>query len=200
MSKIYTKRGDKGTTSLLGCRDVPKTDVRVEANGEIDELVALLGIIRADNRQWEARHAKERHDTPLPLSWCDMQQQLMLVMKHVAMASGKDAHTESQASWQEDGLQVPEQASWQEDELQVLAEAVQQMECFIDAHASQLPFTFVLPGSNRPSAFIHWARSKARTVERRLWAVAEQYRLSTVILCYANRLSDYLFVVATQKA
>lgn len=187
MSKIYTKRGDKGTTSLLGCRDVPKTDVRVEANGEIDELVALLGVIRADNRQSEARHAKERHDMPLPLSWRDMQQQLMLVMKHVAMASGKDAHTESQTTWQE-------------DELQVLAEAVQQMECFIDAHASQLPFTFVLPGSNRPSAFIHWARSKARTVERRLWAVAEQYRLSTVILCYANRLSDYLFVVATQKA
>ena len=200
MSKIYTKRGDKGTTSLIGCRDVPKTDVRVEANGEIDELVALLGIIRADNRQSEARHAKERHDTPLPLSWRDMQQQLMLVMKHVAMASGKDAHTESQTSWQEEELQVPEQASWQEDELQVLAEAVQQMECFIDAHASQQPFTFVLPGSNRPSAFIHWARSKARTVERRLWAVAEQYRLSTVILCYANRLSDYLFVVATQKA
>ena len=200
MSKIYTKRGDKGTTSLLGCRDVPKTDVRVEANGEIDELVALLGVIRADNRQWEARHAKERHDTPLPLSWRDMQQQLMLVMKHVAMASGKDAHTESQTTWQEEELQVPEQASWQEDELQVLAEAVQQMECFIDAHASQQPFTFVLPGSNRPSAFIHWARSKARTVERRLWAVAEQYRLSTVILCYANRLSDYLFVVATQKA
>ena len=200
MSKIYTKRGDKGTTSLLGCRDVPKTDVRVEANGEIDELVALLGIIRADNRQSEARHAKERHDMPLPLSWRDMQQQLMLVMKHVAMASGKDAHTESQTTWQEEALQVPEQASWQEEELQVLAEAVQQMECFIDAHASQLPFTFVLPGSNRPSAFIHWARSKARTVERRLWAVAEQYRLSTVILCYANRLSDYLFVVATQKA
>lgn len=184
MSKIYTKRGDKGTTSLLGCRDVPKTDVRVEANGEIDELVALLGIIRADNRQSEARHAKERHDMPLPLSWRDMQQQLMLVMKHVAMASGKESHTESQASWQE-------------EELQVLAEAVQQMECFIDAHASQQPFNFVLPGSNRPSAFIHWARSKARTVERRLWAVAEQYRLSTVILCYANRLSDYLFVVAT---
>ena len=67
MSKIYTKRGDKGTTSLLGCRDVPKTDVRVEANGEIDELVALLGIIRADNRQSEARHAKERHEKPLPL-------------------------------------------------------------------------------------------------------------------------------------
>ena len=200
MSKIYTKRGDKGTTSLLGCRDVPKTDVRVEANGEIDELVALLGVIRADNRQSEARHAKERHDMPLPLSWRDMQQQLMLVMKHVAMASGKDAHTESQTTWQEEELQVPEQASWQEDELQVLAEAVQQMECFIDAHASQQPFTFVLPGSNRPSAFIHWARSKARTVERRLWAVAEQYRLSTVILCYANRLSDYLFVVATQKA
>ena len=197
MSKIYTKRGDKGTTSLLGCRDVPKTDVRVEANGEIDELVALLGIIRADNRQSEARHAKERHETPLPLSWRDMQQQLMLVMKHVAMASGKDAHTESQTSWQEEERQVPEQASWQEEELQVLAEAVQQMECFIDAHASQQPFTFVLPGSNRPSAFIHWARSKARTVERRLWAVAEQYRLSTVILCYANRLSDYLFVVAT---
>lgn len=200
MSKIYTKRGDKGTTSLLGCRDVPKTDVRVEANGEIDELVALLGVIRADNRQSEARHAKERHDMPLPLSWRDMQQQLMLVMKHVAMASGKDAHTESQTTWQEDELQVSEQASWQEEELQVLAEAVQQMECFIDAHASQQPFTFVLPGSNRPSAFIHWARSKARTVERRLWAVAEQYRLSTVILCYANRLSDYLFVVATQKA
>lgn len=198
MSKIYTKRGDKGTTSLLGCRDVPKTDVRVEANGEIDELVALLGVIRADNRQLEARHAKERHDMPLPLSWCDMQQQLMLVMKHVAMASGKESHTESQTSWQEDELQVSEQATRQEDELQVLAEAVQQMECFIDAHASQQPFTFVLPGSNRPSAFIHWARSKARTVERRLWAVAEQYRLSTVILCYANRLSDYLFVVATQ--
>ena len=46
----------------------------------------------------EARHAKERHETPLPLSWRDMQQQLMLVMKHVAMASGKERFTRQSKS------------------------------------------------------------------------------------------------------
>lgn len=161
MNKITTKRGDTGLTDLLGHTRVGKTDARVEANGEIDELMALLGMLKAtpafpaDLYCWVER----------------IQKSLMTVMRHVA-ASGTDTP---------DGLQTE----------------IDEMEQFVDAAAKASSFTFVLPGSSPAEALAQLARAKARTAERRLCAVNIQTKLSPVVMAYANRLSDFLYVMAT---
>jgi len=80
MNKVYTKTGDEGMTSLRGGVRVPKDDIRIEANGTIDLLNALIGKLRvmpeiAD--EWE----------PFLL---DIQKELMGIMSHIATPPGKN--------------------------------------------------------------------------------------------------------------
>ncbi len=78
MKRIYTKTGDKGTTGIHGGMRVPKDDIRIEANGSLDELNAVIGIIRSM--------------LPAENAWQDLlhtvQRELMVVMSHVATPSG----------------------------------------------------------------------------------------------------------------
>ena len=78
MKRVYTKTGDKGTTGIHGGMRVPKDDIRIEANGCLDELNAVIGIVRsmlAAKDAWqELLHAVQR--------------ELMVVMSHVATPSG----------------------------------------------------------------------------------------------------------------
>ena len=78
MKRVYTKTGDKGTTGIHGGTRVPKDDIRIEANGCLDELNAVIGIVRsmlAAKDAWqELLHAVQR--------------ELMVVMSHVATPSG----------------------------------------------------------------------------------------------------------------
>ena len=71
MKQIYTKTGDQGTTSLRGGQRVPKDDPRIEANGQLDMLNALLGLLPAD------------------ALLSDVQRELMVVMSHVATPDGQ---------------------------------------------------------------------------------------------------------------
>ena len=78
MKRIYTKTGDKGTTGIHGGSRVPKDDIRIEANGCLDELNALIGVLRSmlpsDDERHDLLHAVQR--------------ELMVVMSHVATPSG----------------------------------------------------------------------------------------------------------------
>ena len=78
MKRVYTKTGDKGTTGIHGGARVPKDDIRIEANGCLDELNAVIGIVRsmlaAEDGWQELLHAVQR--------------ELMVVMSHVATPSG----------------------------------------------------------------------------------------------------------------
>lgn len=86
MGKICTKHGDNGTTALLGGERVPKTDARVEANGVIDEVVALIGLVRAHRPEADGERSLMEA----------IQLQLMQLMGHVA-ASGKKPLTGTDA-------------------------------------------------------------------------------------------------------
>ncbi|MDO4164915.1 MAG: cob(I)yrinic acid a,c-diamide adenosyltransferase [Bacteroides sp.] len=79
MRKVYTKTGDKGLTSIHGGKRVPKDDIRIEANGCLDELNAVIGIVRSL--------------LPAQDAWQDLlhdvQKELMTVMSHVATPTDK---------------------------------------------------------------------------------------------------------------
>lgn len=72
--KVYTKSGDKGMTGLHGGQRVPKDDIRIEANGCLDELNAMIGVIRAMMDE----------DDPRQILYHDIQKELMVIMSHVA--------------------------------------------------------------------------------------------------------------------
>ena len=152
MKQIYTKTGDQGHTSLRGGLRVAKDDPRIEANGQIDMLCALLGMI----------------DGPQLL--VDVQRELMTVMSHVATP---------------DGEQNPRPLH--------CAELTARMEQAIDAAAAR-PTAFVVP-----TGIVHVARAQCRTAERRLWTSHREHPLNPAIMQFVNRLSDYLFILATNS-
>ena len=80
MKNIYTKTGDKGMTSLRGGVRVSKDDIRIEANGQIDQLNSLLGIVRSK------LSADSIHQEML----ATIQRELMVVMSHVATPDGEE--------------------------------------------------------------------------------------------------------------
>ena len=165
MNQIYTKTGDHGQTSLRGGVRVPKTDPRIEANGQIDHLNACLGIVRA---------MLTAHEAACSLI-LQVQEQLMVVMSHIATPAGQTNPRPLQC-----------------------AALTAQLEQAIDA----MPHKggFVVPGGGSAlAAFIHLARTQARTVERCLWALDATHRLPGDILVMVNRLSDYLFTLANHN-
>jgi len=165
MKQIYTKTGDAGMTSLRDGVRVPKDDMRIEANGQIDQLNAQLGIVRSMLGNDEG-NATLIHD---------VQRELMTIMSHIATpdmsANPRELHT---------------------------AHLAQQLERAIDQSGYQ--GGFVVPGGGHSlAAFIHLARTQARTVERRLWSLHREHPLDSSIMVMINRLSDYLFVLANEK-
>lgn len=79
MKDICTKTGDKGMTGIRGGIRVPKDDIRIETNGEIDQLNAMLGIVRS----------KFSPDSPHQAMILKIQRELMVVMSHVATPDGE---------------------------------------------------------------------------------------------------------------
>ena len=165
MKQIYTKTGDEGMTSLRDGVRVPKDDPRIEANGQIDQLNAHLGIVRSMLGE----------DAPNRDLIIAVQRELMTVMSHIATPTDAINPRELHA-----------------------AEITVQLELAID-HANYQGGFVVPGGGSQLAAFIHLARTQARTVERRLWSLHREYPVNNDILVMINRLSDYLFVLANEK-
>jgi len=165
MKQIYTKTGDEGMTSLRDGVRVSKDDPRIEANGQIDQLNAHLGIVRSMLHD-------DDEDSRFILA---VQRELMTVMSHIATPEGCINPRELHAQ-----------------------EIIAQLEQAIDSADYQ--GGFVVPGrGSQLSAFIHLARTQARTVERRLWSLHREHPINSDVLVMMNRLSDYLFVLANEK-
>lgn len=88
MKQIYTKTGDAGTTSLRDGVRVPKDDPRIETNGQIDQLNAMLGVVRS----------MLDHDEPASIMIHDVQRKLMTIMSHIATPDGSDNPRELHAA------------------------------------------------------------------------------------------------------
>lgn len=169
MRKIYTKTGDHGTTGISQGIRVPKDDIRIEANGTLDELNALLGIIRT------MMPVDDPRDTQLR----DVQRWMMAVMSHVATPERyRDQNSTPIPMGMTQACEI-----WMDQIMGTMQENDY----------------FILPGGNPLSAHLQYARTVARRAERRLWSLDAQDSVPTEILHFVNRLSDLLFVMARQE-
>ena len=165
--KIYTKKGDAGTTGLFGGSRVPKDDVRVECMGDLDEANSTLGLLRV----------KLGNEHPWQPHLHRIQKDLMDMMSHLARPS--DAKKINPNPMPVDGAQQCEE--W-------IDELEGQMQTASDY--------FLLPGGNEVSALCHVVRTQMRRGERRLVALMATDTVDPIIPAYINRLSDLFFTLA----
>lgn len=167
--KIYTKRGDDGTTGLLYGGRVPKDDVRTDVYGTIDETVAALGISRAGGLSKKVEEIVIR-----------LQREMFVVGAHLATAPENQAKLKPGVS-------------------KLTTEMTERLEREIDELTGEhpLPQEFILPGELQGSAGLDLARSTVRRAERKAVTMQREGLLpDQEILRYLNRVSDLLFVLA----
>ncbi|MGE5281534.1 MAG: cob(I)yrinic acid a,c-diamide adenosyltransferase [Chloroflexota bacterium] len=171
MVKIYTKKGDDGTTSLWYGGRVPKHHGRTEAYGSLDEACSQLGVARALCDAGEAELATD-----------------ILRLQDDLVVAGAELAT------------APEAAERLEDGVSRTTEAmVAALEERIDRYMAEveLPPKFVIPGGNALSAQLDVARTAIRRAERRIAALAEAGELaSETVIHFVNRASDLAYAMA----
>jgi cob(I)alamin adenosyltransferase len=170
LTKIYTRGGDGGQTSLVDGSRLPKHALRISAYGTVDEANSAIGIARL-------------HTTG------DVDAMLMRIQNDL-FDLGADLATPGATF---DGTDAAE-PEWV---LRVVQAQVDRLESEIDAMNAMLqPLnSFILPGGTPAAAYLHLARTITRRAERLAVEAAEQTPINPVAICYLNRLSDHLFVL-----
>ena len=174
ITKVYTRNGDTGQTSLVGGVRINKSDIRLETYGTVDELNSQMGLLAAmiaEKSEPGSALEAERENI------INIQGNLFIVGSYLAT----------------DQSQTPlyPYAMLPEGETEKLEQA-------IDSLNAQLPEPqgFVLPGGTTAAAQAHVCRTVCRRAERHIAALAETAIVGPEIMQYINRLSDYLFVLA----
>jgi cob(I)alamin adenosyltransferase len=166
VAKIYTRRGDDGSTGLFGGPRVRKDDLRVSAYGELDELNSALGVAREELPEGDLRSLLDA-----------LQSELFTLGAQLATPEADKAPKE-----------VPrvrgEHVQRLEREIDRLTGELPEMR------------NFILPGGSRAGAALHLCRTVCRRAERKVVELAECADVSAEALAYVNRLSDLLFVMA----
>ncbi len=167
LNRIYTKRGDKGETSLVGGQRLPKDALRIESYGVVDELNSFVGA---------ACLTAESFAVTVPLARILKRVQHELFnLGSILATNPEDVH--------------PKQPRITEAEIEML-------ESEIDAMNADLPElrSFVLPGGCRLNVELHLCRTVCRRGERICVALARQEQVPPEVVGYLNRLSDAFFV------
>jgi len=183
-SAVATGRGDDGTTGLLfGGERVRKDDLRTEAYGTTDELVAALGMARADLGLKEQYGVLSPNFGGLADLILRFQRELFVVGAELATSPTDEARAK-----QRDGV-----TRVSKEMLDGVDEVLREMEAAIE-----LPREFVVPGETRVSASLELARTIARRAERRAVTLAadDTALASGYLLPYLNRLADLLWILA----
>lgn len=169
MNRIYTRTGDSGTTAIHGGLRVPKTDMRIEANGCIDELNVSVGAVRTllpPDHEWQSLLR-------------EIQLNLMTSMSLVATRS--DMRDKNPNSLPDD-----------------LTELLERQIDSVNAECTPAD-SFILPGGTPVASALHQSRVMARKAERWLWRLNEVDAVPPEILKYLNRLSDLFFIMARRE-
>ena len=171
MVKIYTRKGDDGTTSLWYGGRVPKHHARTEAYGSLDEACSALGVARALCDAGEAELAAD----------------ILRLQDDLFIAGAELATAPEAAARLEHGISRTTEA--------MVAEIEKRIDRYMDA--VELPPKFVIPGGNLLSAQLDVARTAIRRAERRIAALAEAGELAgETVVHFVNRASDLAFAMA----
>jgi cob(I)alamin adenosyltransferase len=168
--KIYTRKGDDGSTGLWYGGRVPKYAGRPEAYGSVDEAASALGLARA---------AADRDG--------ELYADILRLQNELFMAGAELATAPQAAGRLEEGVS------------KVTAAMVERLESDIDRYMGrvELPPKFVIPGGTELSARLDVARAAVRRAERRVASLKDDGDLADdTVLTYLNRLSDALFAMA----
>jgi cob(I)alamin adenosyltransferase len=172
--KIYTGSGDRGKTSLFSGERVSKSDLRVEAYGDVDELNSFMGGLVAALPPEEAELAEEIKQ---------VQSVLLHIGARLAVTPGSPVSAELEEITEEHSKGLESAIDRMDESLSTLKD-------------------FVLPGGHISAAWAHVARAVCRRAERHVVRLSttqtasdDSEQLRNVVV-YLNRLSDYLFVVA----
>ena len=200
MPKIYTKTGDKGTSSLYDGNRIAKHELLFEVLGDIDELSSHIGLLYAHN------HCKVR----------DMYENTCyddILKKYNTSLSISNFLKNIQKTLQNIATEIATVDRTNRKILELTEDSVKPLEIEIDKMNESLPKLtgFVLQGVTQTDAQAHVCRSVCRRVERHLWKLddskevidgknknvyLEDVNVNKSILVYINRLSDYFFQLA----
>jgi len=168
---IVTKTGDKGETSLMYGRRVPKSDPRVDAYGCVDELTAALGLARSISIEKF------------------LSEEILAAQKDLIIVMGELATTpQDRERYVKDGFHLSTSA---------MVDRITAVIVDLEKDKSLYPKDWVIPGGTSVSAALDFARATCRRAERHIAAfMADDKDFSPEILRYLNRLSDFLWVLA----
>lgn len=165
--KIYTKTGDKGSTSLIGGTRVSKNHIRIESYGTVDELNSYLGVVN------------DSCGYPEISNWLrEVQDRLFTLGAELATTPDKEVRMKLPDLHEED-------VTWLEERMDEMNETLPEMR------------SFIIPGGNLGSSMCHVARCICRRAERLCVGMNEAGEaVPELIIRYLNRLSDFLFTLA----
>ena len=165
--KIYTKTGDLGKTSLIGGTKVPKSHLRIESYGTIDELNSFIGLLNDQITDEKSKNVLR-----------EIQDRLFTIGSSLACDPEKEPK-----------MKLPD---LKEEDIQLLENEIDEMSNHLKPMKS-----FILPGGNTAVSMAHVARCVCRRAERHCVNMMEQKMfVDALVIKYLNRLSDHLFVLA----
>ena len=167
MAKIYTRKGDDGSTGLFDGTRVPKDHPRCAAYGDVDELNAAIGVARAFVEEKE-----------IDAALLEIQKDLLAVGAQLADPKYGERKTKEKTVLTQEKIDAFERVMdrW-------------------DAELPPLK-GFILRCGTKGAAFLHFACAVCRRAERRIVALARETAIPPLVVKYVNRLSDLLFVLA----
>ena len=169
--KIYTKTGDLGKTSLIGGTKVPKSNIRIEAYGTVDELNSFMGLTADLLPDADLKHLLK-----------EIQDRLFTIGSSLACDPEK-----------EPAMKIPD---LKEEDISLLENKIDQMNSELPEMKS-----FILPGGHQAVSTTHITRCVCRRAERICVQMQElELFVDPLVIKYLNRLSDYLFVLARYAA
>jgi cob(I)alamin adenosyltransferase len=203
--RIYTKTGDKGSTSLIGGTKVPKSHLRIESYGTVDELNSFIGLLNdqltlaaPDARQPPPATGSTPHSptpaydasTPAPAPLFADIHPLLREIQDRLFTIGSSLACDPE---KEPKLKIPD---LKEEDITALEKEIDRM----DALLPPLKF-FLLPGGHVAVSTGHIVRTICRRAERTCVRMQEeQLYVEPIVIRYLNRLSDYFFMLSRYTA
>lgn len=168
-SLVYTRTGDKGTTSLVGGQRVSKAHQRIESYGSIDELNSFLGLLIDSLSDEEDK-------------------EFLRFVQHKLFTLGSYLATD------QENTELRVESKVTDESIARVEKEIDRLDGNLPKQTN-----FVLPGGGRSASLAHVCRTVCRRAEREIYRLAETDPVEENVLKFINRLSDYLFVLARKE-